>query len=134
MKAKLYNCFPRKSCSRPLLFENPRDFVLTILLNLTLKILPLHQIRNIVIVLLLALPALTTALLLLQALIALCEFPQASEAVRAQLVQDPGDQLGEFFVFARAVDREGVGRDRCVDCEAVLAGRLEFMGVEAVDT
>jgi hypothetical protein len=31
------------------------------------------------------------------------------------LVEDAGDELGEFFVFAVAVDGESVGGDGCVD-------------------
>ena len=32
------------------------------------------------------------------------------------MVEDAGDEFGEFFVFAGAVDGEGVGGDGGVDC------------------
>ena len=75
-------------------------------LALTLKVLALDQIRYlIVIIVLLALLALAA---LLQALVALGQLPQAGERVRAQLVQEARDQLGELLVLAVAVDCEGV--------------------------
>lgn len=54
---------------------------------------------------------------LLHALVALGELAQGSERVGAELVQDAGDELGELLVLAVAVDGEGVGGDRGVDCE-----------------
>ncbi len=84
------------------------------LLNLTLEILPSHQVRYIIIVLLLRLAALP-AVLLLQILIALGQFAQRGEGVGPELVEDAGDEFGEFFVFAGAVDRECVGGDGGVD-------------------
>lgn len=88
------------------------------LLHFALEILPRDQVGDIVVVViaLAVLAAGTAALLLLQALVALGKFPEGGEAVGAELVEDARDEFGEFFVFAVAVDGEGVGGDGCVDC------------------
>ena len=88
--------------------------------DLTLEALPRHQIRDIIVIVIIAIllvPARTCrgALLLLHALIALGEFPQARETVGTQLVENTGDELRQLFVFAVAVDGEGVGGDSGVD-------------------
>ena len=88
------------------------------LFDLPLEILPFHQIWDLVIIV----PALSfllvphSALLLLHALVALGQLPQACQTVRAELVEDSWDKLGEFLVLAVAVDGEGVGGDGGVDC------------------
>ena len=81
-----------------------------------LKVLPLNQIRDIIIaLLLLRIPPFAAAILLLHALVALRQLPEAGEGVGAELVEDAGDELGEFFVFAGTVDGEGVGGNGGVD-------------------
>ena len=87
--------------------------------NFTLKVLARDQIGDIIVVILVLIPTATTAtatFLLLQALIALGQFAERGQAVGAELVEDAGDEFGEFFVFAVAVDGEGVGGDGGVDC------------------
>ena len=74
---------------------------------LSFKVLTLHQIRDLVVVIFAAF-LLLPALLLLQALVALRQPPQTGEGVRAELVEDAGDEFGELFVFAVAVDGEGI--------------------------
>lgn len=94
-------------------------------LHLTFKILSLNQIRDIVIIIVIVIPAVlfvaavpvpaAAAVLFLQALVALGQFAQRRQTVRPKLVENPRDEFGEFLVFARAVDGEGVGGDRGVD-------------------
>lgn len=86
------------------------------LLNLAIKRLPRNQVRDVVIVVVLLLLAPLAALLLLHRLVALGELAQLVQRVRAQLVEDAGDQLGELLVLAVAVDGEGIGGDGGVDC------------------
>lgn len=80
--------------------------------NLTLKILPRNKIRDIIIVVLVLLPT----LFLLQALIALRQFPQTRQTIGTELIEDSWNELREFFIFSVAVDGEGVGGDGGVDC------------------
>jgi len=49
-------------------------------------------------------------------LVGFSEFAKGGERVGSKLVQDTGDEFGEFFVNAVAVDCEGVGRLETVDC------------------
>ena len=56
-----------------------------------------------------------TLLALLHVLVALGELAERREAVGAKLVQDTGDELGEFLLLAVAVEGEGVGGDGGVD-------------------
>lgn len=77
------------------------------LLNIALKVLALDQLGDII--LLVFLLALTTGLVLLHVLVAFGELAERGEAVGAQLVEDTGDELGEFLFFAVAVEGEGVG-------------------------
>jgi len=104
------------------------------LLDFTLEILPRDQIRDIIIVLIVPpsqpfpLPA-RAAVLLLQALVALGQLAEGGQAVGAELVEDAGDEFREFFVFAGAVDGEGVGGDGGVDCGGGLGG-AGFAGEE----
>ena len=83
------------------------------LLNIVLEVLTLDQIRDIVIILVLL--ALGAGLALLHVLVALGQLAEGGQAVGAQLVQDAGDQLGEFLLLAVAVEGEGVGGDGGVD-------------------
>lgn len=119
---------PRFSFSRLLLQYVPTNYGASApsSLHLAFEILPLDQIRDIVIivvvfvsaVLLVArvpVPAAAAAVLFLQALVALRQFAQRGQAVGPELVEDAGDEFGEFLVFARAVDGEGVGRNRRMD-------------------
>lgn len=78
-----------------------------------LEVLAGYEVRNVLIVVILLITAL---LRLLHALVALGQLAQRGEAVRAELVENAGDQLREFLVFAVAVKRKGVRRDRGVDC------------------
>lgn len=95
-------------------------------LHLAFEILPLDQIRDIVVIIVVVVsaillvarvpvPAAAAAVLFLQALVALRQFSQRGQTVGPELVEDAGDEFGEFLVFARAVDGEGVGRNRRVD-------------------
>ena len=88
-------------------------FVISFLLNIALEVLTLNQIRDII--LLVVLLALTTGLVLLHVLVALGELAERGEAVGAKLVQDTGDELGEFLLLAVTVEGEGVGGDGGVD-------------------
>jgi hypothetical protein len=84
------------------------------LFNICLEVLSLYQVRNIVLILIILLVVAGT-LFLLQALVALGQLAQGSQAVGAQLVQDTGNELGEFLVLAVAIDGESVGGDGSVD-------------------
>lgn len=79
-------------------------------LGLALEVLAGDQLRDVIIVGLLALLA------LLHVLVALGQLAQGGQGVGAQLVQDAGDELGQLLVLAVAVDGEGVGGDGGVDC------------------
>ena len=81
------------------------------LVNRFLKVLALHQIGDIILVVVL----LFTGLVLLHVLVGLGELAERGEAVGAKLVEDTGDELGEFLLFAVAVKGEGVGGDGGVD-------------------
>ena len=80
---------------------------------LALKVLTLHKIRYLVIVVVLLVFTLAA---LLEALVGFGELSEGCERVWAELVEDAGDELGELFVLAVAVDGEGVGWDGGVDC------------------
>lgn len=80
------------------------------LLDLALKVLALDQVGDIILVVVLLL-----ALGLLHVLVGLGELAEGGEAVGAQLVQDTGDELGEFLLLAVAVEGVGVGGDGSVD-------------------
>lgn len=84
-------------------------FFVSSLLDIALEVLALDQIRDII--LLIVLLALSTALALLHVLVALGKLAQRRETVGAQLVQDTGDQLGEFLLLTVTVQSEGVGGD-----------------------
>ena len=79
-----------------------------LLLDLAIESLPCHKVGNVVIVIFSLLVSVLSALLLLHALIAFCQLAQRSETVRPKLVQDTGDEFGQFFVLAIAVYCEGV--------------------------
>lgn len=87
------------------------------LLDLALEVLTLHQVGDIILIVVLLL----ASLVLLHVLVALGQLAEGGEAVGAELVQDAGDELGEFLFLAVAVEGEGVGGDggvdlRCVSC------------------
>jgi hypothetical protein len=84
------------------------------LFNSSLEVLPLDQVRNVVLIVLILL-VIASTLLFLHTLVALGKLAQRSQAVGTQLVQDTGDKLGEFLVLAVTVNGEGVGRDGSVD-------------------
>lgn len=83
--------------------------------RLALERLTRYQIRNLLVVIsaLFLLPVL--ALILLHALVALGQLAEAGQAVWAKLVEDARDELGKLFVFAVAVQGEGVGGERGLD-------------------
>lgn len=83
---------------------------------LALEVLALDQLRYlvIVVVLLLALGA------LLHALVALGQLAERGERVGAELVEDARDELGELLVLTVAVEGEGVGGDRGVNCASLV--------------
>jgi hypothetical protein len=82
------------------------------LLNGTLEVLALNKIRDVILILVILL---TFTFLLLQTLVALGKLAERGQAVRAKLVQDTGDKLGELLLLAVAVDGKGVGGDGGVD-------------------
>lgn len=92
------------------------------LLHLAFEVLPCNQVGNIIVIILVLIPT----VLFLQALVALRQLPQRSQAVGTELIEDTGDELGEFFVFAVAVNGKGVGGYGSVDCEVFV----ESMSVE----
>jgi len=50
------------------------------------------------------------------------------------LVEDTGDELGELLLLASAVESEGVGGERCVDCGcecALVGGMLQWERLDA---
>lgn len=80
--------------------------------GLALEVLPLDQIRDILVIFVLLLSAFSSlSARLLQALVALRQLAQTGQTVGAELVQDSRDKLCQFFVFAVAVDGKGVGGD-----------------------
>jgi hypothetical protein len=81
------------------------------LLDLALKVLTLDQVGDIILLIIILLLALG----LLHVLVGLGELAEGGEAVGAQLVEDTGDELGEFLLLAVAVEGEGVGGDGGVD-------------------
>ena len=93
--------------------KNSLFFLYLFLLNIALEVLTLHQLGDII--LLVVLLALSTALGLLHVLVALGELAEGGEAVGTQLVQDTGDELSEFLLLAVTVEGEGVGGDGGVD-------------------
>jgi hypothetical protein len=85
--------------------------MIKILLDIALEVLALNQIRDIILIIILLL----TGLVLLHVLVALGELAEGSKAVGAKLVQDTGDELGEFLLLTVTVESEGVGGDGGVD-------------------
>lgn len=79
-------------------------------LGLALEVLAGDQFGNVVVISLLAL------LVLLHALVALGQLAQGGQGVRAELVQNTGDELGQLLVLAVAVNGESVCGDGGVDC------------------
>lgn len=77
------------------------------LLDLVLKVLAGDEVGDLVVVGLL--------LALLHVLVALGQLAERGQRVRAELVQDARDELGELLVLAVAVDGEGVGGNRGVN-------------------
>lgn len=79
------------------------------LLNTVFEILAIDQIGYIVIsIVIVAFALATCAAVLLKILIAFGQFPQTSQRVWTELVQDSWDKLGQFFIFAIAVDGKRV--------------------------
>lgn len=84
------------------------------LFDLVLKVLSLDQIWDIIIILIIILLVLTT-FGLLHRLVALGELAEGGKGIRAELVEDTWDELGELFVFTVTVDGKGVGWNSSVD-------------------
>lgn len=82
------------------------------LFDFVLEVLPSHQIRNIIIVVVL----LIITFRLLHRLVAFGQLSERSKGVGAELVEDSWNELGELFVLTVAVDRKGVGWYCSVDC------------------
>ena len=80
---------------------------MAILLDLVLEVLTGNEVGDVVIIGLL--------LALLHVLVALSQLAERGKRVRAELVQDAGDELGKLLVLAVAIDGEGVGGDGGVD-------------------
>jgi hypothetical protein len=93
------------------------------LLRLHIKVL--HQVWDIVVVVVFVLstvradagPAGAATVLGLDRLVGLGELAQGGERVRAELVEDARDELGELLDLAGAVDGEGVGGKGGVNCD-----------------
>lgn len=95
-----------------------------------LEVVASNEVRDVIIILIVVLLASLT-LLLLHALVALGEFAQRCERVGAELVEDTGDELGQFLVLTDTVDGEGVGGYRGMNCVFVLAAvALRLLGPE----
>ena len=105
-------------------------FVISFLLNIAFEVLTLNQIGDII--LLVVLLALTTGLVLLHVLVALGELAERGKAVGAKLVQDPGNELGEFLLLAVTVEGEGVGGDGGVDSGSTEVDNVAIL-LEHVD-
>lgn len=105
-------CWSKEIQEKKIFRTNKLNLFLLPLLDGTLKVLTLNQVRDIILILVVLLLA---SLLLLQALVALGKLAQRGQAVGAELVQDAGDEFSEFLLFAVAVDGEGVGGDGGVD-------------------
>lgn len=82
------------------------------LLNGTIEVLALDKIRDVV---LFFVVLLAFTFLLLETLVALGKLAERGQAVGSKLVQDTGDEFGEFLLLAVAVDSKGVGGDSGVD-------------------
>lgn len=79
-------------------------------LGLALEVLAGDELRDVVVIGLLALLA------LLHALVALGQLAQRGKGVWAKLVQDAGDELGQLLVLAITIDGESVCGDSGVNC------------------
>lgn len=86
------------------------------LLDLTLEVLALDQIRDVILLIL-------TLLALLHVLVALGKLAEGGEGVGAQLVEDARDKLGELLILTVAVDSESVAGDGSVNCSE---GRRQY--------
>jgi hypothetical protein len=83
------------------------------LLNVRLlgfEVLSGNQIGDVLIIIVVLLVSVLT-LLLLHALIALGQFAERCKRIRSELVENAGDEFGQFLVLAIAVNGEGVGRN-----------------------
>lgn len=101
------------------------------LLNFALKVLPLHKFRYVVLPVLLPFFPLFSPLLLLKRLVALGKLSERSQRVGAELVENTGNELGELFVFARAVDGEGIRWNGRMDCVGGGCQRVANLGAES---
>jgi ABC-type uncharacterized transport system permease subunit len=84
------------------------------LFDLSLKVLPSDQIRDVIIIVIVLL-VITTAFLL-HGLVTLGELSERSKGVGAELVEDTGYEFSKFLVFTVTVDSEGIGWDGGVNC------------------
>jgi hypothetical protein len=75
-----------------------------ILFDLVLEVLSCHQIRDVIVIVILL--VFTTCLL--HRLVALGKLSERGKGVGAELIQDAGDEFGEFLVLTVTVDGEGV--------------------------
>jgi hypothetical protein len=91
-------------------YTKEHNFKLSSLLDLALEVLTLHEIGDIILIVILL-----VALGLLHVLVGLGELAERGEAVGTQLVEDAGDELGELLLLAVTVEGEGVGGDGGVD-------------------
>lgn len=83
-----------------------------------LEVVAGNEVGDVIIILIVVL---TLTLLLLHALVALGKLAQRCERVRAELVKDTGDELGELLVLTDTVDGEGVGGYRGVNCRVIVS-------------
>jgi hypothetical protein len=83
------------------------------LFDLVLEVLPCDQIWDVIVVVVFLV---FTTCFLLHRLITLGKLSEGGEGVRAELVEDTGDEFGEFLVFTVSIDGKGVGWDSGVDC------------------
>lgn len=81
------------------------------LLDLALKVLSVDEVRDVILILALALGLLTA----LHVLVRLGQLPQGGERVGPELVEDARDELCQLLVLTAAIDGKRVCRDGGVD-------------------
>jgi hypothetical protein len=107
----------RRLCPRAQSTSNLLD------VGLRLEVVASNEVGDVIVILVVILLG-VLALLLLHALVALGELAQRCERVGAELVEDTGNELCQLLVLTGAVDGEGVGGYRGVDCSQVSGGTM----------
>jgi hypothetical protein len=84
------------------------------LFDLVLEVLPCDQIWDVIIIVVFLV---FTTCFLLHRLITFGKLSEGGKGVWAELVEDTGDEFGEFLVFTVSIDGKGVGWYSGVDCK-----------------